>query len=186
MKSFAKSIVDLSGWRRWTVLALAGAASVLAMAPFFSWPVLFVTLPILVWQIDASQRASPAVGKARWWHLPAMRAALAGWWFGFGYFFAGLFWIGEAFLVEADKFAVLIPFAVTLMPAGLALFWAGAAGLAAVAWAPGSIRIVTLALTLSGAEWLRGHPRTACTHVCKCTHPLMNMLTLTTTSSRAH
>jgi apolipoprotein N-acyltransferase len=44
-----------------------------------------------------------------------MRAALAGWWFGFGYFFAGLFWIGEAFLVEADKFAVLIPFAVTLM-----------------------------------------------------------------------
>jgi apolipoprotein N-acyltransferase len=157
MKSFAKSIVDLSGWRRWTVLALAGAASVLAMAPFFSWPVLFVTLPILVWQIDASQRASPAVGKARWWHRPAMRAALAGWWFGFGYFFAGLFWIGEAFLVEADKFAVLIPFAVTLMPAGLALFWAGAAGLAAVAWAPGSIRIVTLALTLSGAEWLRGH-----------------------------
>ncbi len=157
MKAFAKSIIDLSGWRRWAVLALGGAASVLAMAPFFAWPLLFVTLPILVWQIDASQRVSPAVGKARWWHRPAMRAALAGWWFGFGYFFAGLFWIGEAFLVEADKFAVLIPFAVTLMPAGLALFWAGATGLAAVAWAPGPIRIVTLALALSGAEWVRGH-----------------------------
>ena len=86
-----------------------------------------------------------------------MRAASAGWWFGFGYFFAGLFWIGEAFLVEADKFAVLIPFAVTLMPAGLALFWASAAGVAALTWVPGWSRIATLALTLSAAEWLRGH-----------------------------
>lgn len=157
MPSFAKSIQSLSGWRRRGVLALAGAASVLAMAPFFAWPVLFVTLPILVWQIDVSQRVAPATGQARWWHRPAMRAASAGWWFGFGYFFAGLFWVGEAFLVEADKFAVLIPVAVTLMPAGLALFWAGAAGLAALAWAPGWTRIVTLALTMAAAEWLRGH-----------------------------
>src|SRR5688572_26687670 len=105
MPSLARSIQSLSGWRRRAVLALAGAASVLAMAPFFAWPVLFVTLPILVWQIDASRLAAPAVGETRWWHHPAMRAAAAGWWFGFGYFFAGLFWIGEAFLVEADKFA---------------------------------------------------------------------------------
>jgi apolipoprotein N-acyltransferase len=157
MPSFAKAIQSLSGWRRRALLALAGAASVLAMAPFFAWPVLFVTLPILVWQIDASQRVVPPEGQVRWRHRPAMRAALAGWWFGFGYFFAGLFWIGEAFLVEADKFAVLIPFAVTLMPAGLALFWAGAAALAALVWSPGWSRIATLALTLSAAEWLRGH-----------------------------
>lgn len=158
MPSLAKSILGLTGWRRWAVLALAGAASVLAMAPFFTWPVLFVTLPILVWQIDASQRwVAPQGRKLRWWHHPAMRAAFAGWWFGFGYFFAGLFWIGEAFLVEADKFAVLIPLAVTLMPAGLALFWAGAVGLAALAWAPGWTRIVALALTMAAAEWLRGH-----------------------------
>ena len=43
------------------------------------------------------------------------------------------------------------------MPAGLALFWAGAAGLAALAWAPGWTRLVTLALAMAGAEWLRGH-----------------------------
>ncbi len=58
------------------------------------------------------------------------RAAIAGWWFGFGYFLGGLFWIGEAFLVEKEKFGWALPFAVTLMPAGLALFWAAAAGAA--------------------------------------------------------
>jgi apolipoprotein N-acyltransferase len=158
MPSLAKSILSLTGWRRWLVLVLAGAASVLAMAPFFAWPMLFVTLPVLVWQIDASQQAV-ASGESRpgWRHHPAMHAAFVGWWFGFGYFFAGLFWIGEAFLVEAEKFAVLIPLAVTLMPAGLALFWAGAAGLAALSWTPGWTRIMSLALALAGAEWLRGH-----------------------------
>ena len=34
---------------------------------------------------------------------------MAGWGFGFGFFFAGLYWIGFAFLVEADKFAWLMP-----------------------------------------------------------------------------
>lgn len=161
MQTFADYVRSLSGWRRSLAASACGAISVLAMAPFFAWPVLFLTLPVLVWMIDASVVADPArpaaTARARWWHSGPGRAARAGWWFGFGYFFAGLFWIGEAFLVEAEKFAVLIPFAVTLMPAGLALFWAGAAGLAALAWAPGWTRIVTLALAMAGAEWLRGH-----------------------------
>ena len=42
----------------------------------------------------------------------ARRAAIAGWWFGFGYFVAGLYWIGFAFLVDAKTFAWLLPFAV--------------------------------------------------------------------------
>ena len=161
MQTFADYVRSLSGWRRSLAASACGAISVLAMAPFFAWPVLFLTLPVLVWMIDVSVVAGPAwpavTARARWWHSGPGRAARAGWWFGFGYFFAGLFWIGEAFLVEAEKFAVLIPLAVTLMPAGLALFWAGAAGLAALAWAPGWIRVVTLALAVAGAEWLRGH-----------------------------
>jgi apolipoprotein N-acyltransferase len=45
-----------------------------------------------------------------------------GWLFGFGQLFLGLYWIGEAFLVEAEIFLWLLPFAVTLLPAGLAMF----------------------------------------------------------------
>ena len=86
-----------------------------------------------------------------------MRAATAGWWFGFGYFLLGLFWIGEAFLVEAEVFAWLLPFAVLLLPAGLALFTALAAAAARLAWSPGIARVLVLALALASTEWLRGH-----------------------------
>jgi apolipoprotein N-acyltransferase len=152
-------VLALTGWRRRGAAFAAGAVSVLALAPFFVWPVLFVTLPVLVWLIDGSiAPEAPAAAKSRRWRSsPLARAAGAGWWFGFGYFFFGLFWIGEAFLVEADKFAWALPFAVTLMPAGLSLFYAAASGVASLAWRPGIGRVVVLALTLGIAEWLRGH-----------------------------
>ena len=121
----------------------AGAISVLAFAPVFCFPVLFFTLPVLVWLIDGS--AGPR------------SAALAGWAFGFGYFLANLFWIGEAFLVEAEKFAWLMPFAVMILPAGLALFWACAAAAARYFWRRDASRVLVLAITLTIAEWLRGH-----------------------------
>ncbi len=149
----AADIGCLTGWRRAALAIGAGAASVLAMAPFFFSPILFLTLPVLVWFIDGSiARTGDASAVRR-----MLRAAAVGWLFGLGYFLAGLFWIGEAFLVEAEKFAWLLPFAVTLMPAGLALFWGAAVAVAALVWRPGLQRVLLLALTLSAAEWLRGH-----------------------------
>lgn len=146
-----RAVSGAEGWRRAGYAFLAGALSNLSMAPFFVAPVLFLTLPVLVWLIDG---AAWVPGGAR---AVVSRAARDGWWFGFGYFLFGLFWIGEAFLVEADTFGWMLPFAVTLMPAGLALFWAAAAALASVLWRPGLGRIVVLALTLAVFEWLRGH-----------------------------
>jgi apolipoprotein N-acyltransferase len=142
-------LASIGRWRaRGTAMAM-GAASVLALAPFFAWPVLFLTLPGFVWLLD-DVRDLP-------WRVRMRRAAALGWWFGFGYFAAGLFWIGEAFLVEAEVFAWLLPFAVTAMPAGLALFWAAASTAASAYWPRNAWRILSLALTLSAAEWLRGH-----------------------------
>ncbi len=179
---FRRWLTDLKGWRHCAAAAGLGVLSVLAMAPFFFWPVLFATLPGLVWLIDVwlidarisavTASDAPLVASleppaqdfptqpsrlAVFCQTPAMRAAATAWWFGFGYHLAGLFWIGEAFLVEAEKFAVLMPFAVTLMPAGLALFWAAAVAVASVAWRPGFERVLVLAIALSLAEWLRGH-----------------------------
>ncbi len=160
LNAISRAVRDLAGWQRALVAVCAGAASVLAFAPFFFSPVLFVTLPVLVWLLDGSVlRAdgmaplSPVRAALR----RARQAAVIGWLFGAGYFLAGLFWIGEAFLVEAEQFAWLLPFAVTLMPAGLALFTAAATGTASLAWKPGVSRILALALTLSVSEWLRGH-----------------------------
>ncbi len=133
------------------IACIAGGVSVLAMAPFFLSPVLFVVLPVLVWLIDGARRTE---GGNR--SIAAATFAV-GWWFGFGYFLCGLFWIAEAFLVEAERFLWALPFAVTLLPAGLALFFGVATAVAARISRPGAELVVALALTLSAAEWLRGH-----------------------------
>jgi apolipoprotein N-acyltransferase len=86
-----------------------------------------------------------------------MVAATTGWWFGFGYFVAGLYWIGYAFLVDAPTFGWLLPFAVVGLPAGLALFTAFGVAVARILWTRGAMRIVALAATLTATEWLRGH-----------------------------
>ena len=171
MKALAERVKSLAGWRRFAAAFAAGVVSVLAMAPFFAWPVLWLTLPVLVWLIDGSlspasfgrdPRKVPASRSARlvaWLRSnTCVAAALVGWSFGFGYFLAGLFWIGEAFLVEAHTFVIyFLPFAVMAMPAGLALFYAAATAVSARFWSPGPARVVVLALALSATEWLRGH-----------------------------
>ena len=84
-------------------------------------------------------------------------AAGAGWWLGFGYFVAGLWWMGAAMLVEADQFAWALPLAVFGLPAVLALFPAAGFALARLLWSPGGARVFALAAGLGAAEWLRGH-----------------------------
>ncbi len=58
----------------------------------------------------------------------ARSAAAIGWWFGFGYFLAGLWWIGASFLVDGDEYAWLLPLGVVALPAVLALLWGLGAG----------------------------------------------------------
>jgi apolipoprotein N-acyltransferase len=142
------SIVLASGWRRAFIALAAGAVSTLAMAPFNAWPVLFVTFPVLVWLVDGS-----AAG--RW--SGAITAAIAGWCFGFGFFVTGLYWIGYAFLVDAQTFGWLLPVAVSGLPAYLAVFTALGVAAARLIWVRGPQRLLALAAMLTIAEWLRGH-----------------------------
>ena len=74
----------------------------------------------------------------------------AGWWMGFGYFLAGLWWVGSALLVEADKFAWALPLAVVALPAALAVFPAAGFALARLLWSPGPARIFALAFGARG------------------------------------
>jgi apolipoprotein N-acyltransferase len=144
----AHAIMLADGWQRAAIAFIAGAASALALAPVNAWPVLFVTFPVLVWIIDgaAAGRLGGALG-----------AAIAGWCFGFGYFLAGLYWIGYAFLVDAKTFGWLLPIAVAGLPAYLALFTALGVGFARLIWLRGPERVLALAVSLTVAEWLRGH-----------------------------
>jgi apolipoprotein N-acyltransferase len=145
---FAHSVVLAWGWQRAAIAFVAGSLSALAMAPVDLWPVMFLTFSMLVWLIDGA-------GAGRWGGIPA--AAAIGWWFGFGYFLAGLYWVGYAFLVDADTFGWLLPIAVAGLPAGLAIFTALGCALARAMWTRGPVRILALAVALTLAEWLRGH-----------------------------
>ena len=145
------AIILAWGWKRAAIALLAGALSAFAMAPFNAWPVLFVTLPVAVWQIDGA-------GAGRWRGVGA--AALTGWWFGLGYFVPGLYWIGYAFLVDAPTFAWLMPFAILGLPAYLALFTAVGFALARLFWTRDASRVIALAASLTMSEWLRGHALT--------------------------
>ena len=144
----AHSVVLAYGWRRALIAFVAGALSVLALAPFNAWPVLFITFPVLVWLVDGSADAD---GRGFW------AAAGAGWCFGFGFFVAGLYWIGYAFLVDAKTFGWLLPIAVSGLPAYLALYTGLGLGVARLLWVRGPLRILALAVALTATEWLRGH-----------------------------
>jgi len=144
----AHAVVLAFGWRRAALAFAAGALGALALPPIDAWPLLFVSFPVLVLLVDGA-------GAGRLGGV--MSAASSGWWFGFGYFLAGLYWIGFAFLVDAETFAWLMPFAVVALPAALALFPALGLGLARALWTRGATRILTLAVALTASEWLRGH-----------------------------
>ncbi len=50
------------------------------------------------------------------------QAFFIGWWFGWGQFIAGLYWIGIAFTIDAEAHAALIPLPTLGLPAVLAIF----------------------------------------------------------------
>jgi len=152
MSRLADSIILLWGWRRLLLAIVAGAVTALALAPFDLFPLPLLTIPILVWLIDGS---APPVGTRFTRRL--LPAFGVGWGFGFGYFLAGLWWIGVSFLVDGDTFAWLMPVAVVVFPALLGLLWGLATAVARVFWSDGWPRVIVFALAMTAVEWLRGH-----------------------------
>ena len=134
-------LAGLSGWRRYGAAALCGALGSAALPPLHLVPLLIPAFTGLLWLLDGAARRRQVV--------------LLGWSFGFGHMLAGLYWIGIAFLVDADRFALAMPFAVLGMSAGLALF--PALAIVAAAWPGwrGPARVALLAAAWLAAEMLR-------------------------------
>lgn len=150
MERLAGKIMLLWGPRRWVVSFCAGTAGVLALPPFDFFAVLFISFTLLVWLLDG------ASGHADSGPLGRLAPAFwTGWWFGFGYFVGGLWWLGNALLIEAEEFAWALPLAVLGLPALLALFFGLATALARLFWSDGLGRICALAAGFGLAEWLR-------------------------------
>jgi apolipoprotein N-acyltransferase len=132
------------------VAFLGGALAVLSQAPYDFFAVCFISFPVLVWLLDGATADKPVR------LLRRLSPAFAiGWWFGFGYFVAGLWWVGGAMLVEAREFVWAMPIAVVFLPAILAIFYGLAAALARAFWSDDIGRIAALAASFALLEWLR-------------------------------
>jgi len=140
-RRLARAVGASRGWRRAATAFGAGVLAAAALPPVYALPALLVSLPVLIWLIDGA---------------PGLRRAFAdGWWFGFGHFVASLYWIGLSLLVDAARFAWLLPFAVLCIPAAVAVYVGIASALARAA-GPGWPRLVALAAAWTLAEWARG------------------------------
>lgn len=125
---------------------LAGAATVLALPPFSWLPVLSVALcaAYLAWN---SAEVRPRPGRARF---------VVGWMYGVGFFAAGLYWVSYAFLVDAETYGWMIPFALVGLGAGLGLFTGLAFWLAGFSGKTPLGRWTGFAAAWVAVEWLRG------------------------------
>jgi apolipoprotein N-acyltransferase len=142
MTAFAAWVGGLAGWRRHGFVIVLGLLSAAAFAPTFVLPALLAFVP-LFWLLRAA---------TSWWGAFALA-----WCFAFGQFVAGLYWTGIAFLVDVEKFAILLPFPILGLPAALAFI---PAFCAAVGWRlrhDGAIGAFVFALAWTMAEYARGH-----------------------------
>ncbi|MBT5676937.1 MAG: apolipoprotein N-acyltransferase [Rhodospirillaceae bacterium] len=143
MAALSYRVAALGGWRRSLLGFLLGLSAAAALPPANALPLLLPAFVGLLWLIASSQTA---------W-----RAALAGWWFGFGHFLAACYWVGAALLTDPDKFAWVAVPAVIGLSAGLALFPALAALAVFASRRTGIARLLVFAVAWTAAEWLRGH-----------------------------
>lgn len=132
----------LRGWRRALVAIGLGVAAAAAMPPAYALPLLLVAFPGLVWLTDGA--GSP-------W-----RAFTAGWWWGFGFFVAGLYWISDALLVAPERYGWLVPFALAAIGAGGGVFTGIVTLILRLVPTRGVGRILVFAAAWTLLEWVRG------------------------------
>ncbi len=91
--------------------ALAGALAAFAQPPFGFLPGLFgYGLLLYALELDLGPHKNRT-------------AFFMGWLAGFCYFLISCFWVAEAFLVDAETYGWMAPFAAALLPSGIGLFW---------------------------------------------------------------
>ncbi|MEM9232996.1 MAG: apolipoprotein N-acyltransferase [Pseudomonadota bacterium] len=143
----AKRLADVRGWSRYVIAFGLGALTATSLAPFYILPALVMGFSGLVILLDGASQSQ----------TPKRMAFLTGWAFGFGYFLLGMYWLGFAFLVQADQFAWMIPIAIPAFTGFLGLFCAIPALLAMFRWQNGLSSVLLLAAFWAAFEFLRGN-----------------------------
>ena len=139
---FADRIAGLRGWRRRGAALLLGGLAAAALPPVHALPLLLIAFPGLFLLL----RGTRTVWNGFW----------VGWWFGCGYFIAGIYWLAWPFTLDMERFGWMIPFAVFGLSALQAIFVGAAAALARATRFRGAAGVVMLAVSWSAFEFARG------------------------------
>lgn len=129
---------DDTAGRRWAmrgIALLAGALTPLGFAPAGFWPLVPVTLAVLVVSCHGASRR---------------RAFALGWWFGFGLFGVGVSWVYVSIHVFGNAWGPAAALATVGLAATLAVFTATAAALAAATARGGAV----FCLAVFPAAWV--------------------------------
>ncbi|MCC7283316.1 MAG: apolipoprotein N-acyltransferase [Acetobacteraceae bacterium] len=129
-----------TGWRASATALGLGVLAALALPPLHAVPLLWLAIPGLLVLVEAAPS----------WRAAGVRAFA----FGLGHHLAGLFWITDALIIEAERAWFLIPVAVPAVAGLLALFIAPA-GIAAFLARPGWRRVLAFAGAWSLGELAR-------------------------------
>ena len=130
-------------WSRRLILMILGAVAALAFPPVDALPLFAVGIVGLIWMMETAERRRASFG--------------IGWWWSFGHFLAGFFWIANSFLIDWQRFGWMVPPVIAGLAAYMALFPALAVTAIWHRNAPPLARVLLLAATWPIAEWLRGH-----------------------------
>jgi apolipoprotein N-acyltransferase len=144
MLTFFDKLLTCEGWRRVGLMWLLGAMAALAHAPFFLW--FLLPLSYGMWLAVLLRQDSPK------------RGFILSWWWGFGFFLVGLYWICISMTVDILRFGWMIPFALFGFNGALALFMA-LAGAVFVRLKPRItlLRWLLFVALVTAAEWLRSN-----------------------------
>lgn len=140
-------LLKTTGWGGRFIGLFLGALAVFGQAPFHFWPLTFLCLAVLLARLKWASGAERRV-----------RAGFsAGFWFAFGYFMAGTYWIGSAFIARGPEFIPIMPPMILALGMLLAFFW-GLAGAAFAKLRPrGVVSLLTFVSFFFLAEFTRGH-----------------------------
>ncbi len=122
---------------------LAGWIAAFAMPPAGLWPCIVIGFSLFFYQ---------------WFHTTSYKAAFGtGFLFGIGYFTTGLWWIGNALLIEGNEFWWVWPISVIGLPTLLSLFTGLFSAIAKIFFKhPRLSTWIGFAAMITASEWIRG------------------------------
>ena len=123
-----------------------GVIAILGQAPFHLWFITIICVACLVARLKLAREKSK----------PIISGFSEGFCFGFGYFIAGTYWIGSAFIARGTEFIIIMPPMVIFLSLILASFWGLAGALFSKAQKSGLVDYFGFVSLFFLAEFIRG------------------------------